>query len=274
MSDAQEEILLDLADNGVFTITMNRPEAANSLTMENRAAIADAFVRADDDPFVRCVVLKATGRFFCTGADLRAGGSVAPAKPDGAPDKIVGDHRRMMLRNAIRLMNLIIDCEKPVIAQVEGTAAGIGAHLAFACDLVVAGEQAKFIEVFARRGLAADGMGTWLLPRLIGLQKAKELVFLAEDITAARAYEIGLVTRLVPADEVQSTVDDLAGRIAAGPTRAHMINKRLINRSTDVDRATIAEEEAMWVELNGYTEDSTEGVASFMERRDPNFRGF
>jgi len=274
VSDAQEEILLDLADNGVFTITMNRPEAANSLTMENRAAIADAFVRADDDPFVRCVVLKATGRFFCTGADLRAGGSAPPAKPEGAPDKIVGDHRRMMLRNAIRLMNLIIDCEKPVIAQVEGTAAGIGAHLAFACDLVVAGDQAKFIEVFARRGLAADGMGTWLLPRLIGLQKAKELVFLAEDITAARAYEIGLVTRLVPADEVQSTVDDLAGRIAAGPTRAHMINKRLINRSTDVDRATIAEEEAMWVELNGYTEDSTEGVASLMERRDPNFRGF
>ena len=274
MSDTQEEILVDLADNGVLTVTMNRPEAANSLTMENRAAIADAFVRADDDPFVRCVVLRATGRFFCTGADLRAGGSAAPAKPEGAPDKIVGDHRRMMLRNAIRLMNLIIDCEKPVIAQVEGTAAGIGAHLAFACDLVVAGEQAKFIEVFARRGLAADGMGTWLLPRLIGLQKAKELVFLAEDITAARAYEIGLVTRLVPADEVQSTVDDIAGRIAAGPTRAHMINKRLINRSTDVDRATIAEEEAMWVELNGYTEDSKEGVASFMERRDSNFRGF
>ncbi len=274
VSEAQEEILLDLADNGVFTITMNRPEAANSLTMENRAAIVDAFVRADDDPFVRCVVLKATGRFFCTGADLRAGGSAAPEKPEGAPDKIVGDHRRMMLRNAIRLMNLIIDCEKPVIAQVEGTAAGIGAHLAFACDLVVAGEQAKFIEVFARRGLAADGMGTWLLPRLVGLQKAKELVFLAEDITATRAYEIGLVTRLVPADEVQATVDDLAGRIAAGPTRAHMINKRLINRSTDVDRATIAEEEAMWVELNGYTEDSKEGVASFMERRDSNFRGF
>jgi 2-(1,2-epoxy-1,2-dihydrophenyl)acetyl-CoA isomerase len=273
VSDAQEEILLDLADNGVFTITLNRPEAANSLTMENRSQIMDAFDRADVDPLVRCVVLRATGRFFCTGADLRASKEAAP-KPEGAPDKIVGDHRRMMLRNAIKLMNMIIDCEKPVIAQVEGTAAGIGAHLAFACDMVIAGEQAKFIEVFARRGLAADGMGTWLLPRLIGLQKAKELVFLAEDITAARAAEIGLVNRVVPADEVQATVDDIAGRIAAGPTRAHMINKRLINRSTDVDRATIAEEEAMWVELNGYTEDSKEGVASFMERRDPDFRGF
>lgn len=273
MSDAHQEILLDLADNGVYTITLNRPEAANSLTMENRAQIMEAFDRADVDPRVRCVVLRATGRFFCTGADLRASKEAAP-KPEGAPDKIVGDHRRMMLRNAIKLMNMIIDCEKPVIGQVEGTAAGIGAHLAFACDMVIAGEQAKFIEVFARRGLAADGMGTWLLPRLIGLQKAKELVFLAEDITAQRACEIGLVNRVVPAAEVQATVADIAGRIAAGPTRAHMINKRLINRSTDVDRATIAEEEAMWVELNGYTEDSKEGVASFMERRDPDFRGF
>jgi 2-(1,2-epoxy-1,2-dihydrophenyl)acetyl-CoA isomerase len=268
-----EEILFDVADNGVLTITINRPDAGNSLTTPQRELIMEWLARADEDPRIRCVVIRATGRFFCTGADLRQQAD-PPPRPEGAPEVLVGDRRRMMLRGAIRLMNMIIDCEKPVIAQVEGTAAGIGAHLAFSCDLVIASENAKFIEIFARRGLAADGMGTWLLPRIIGLQRSKELVFLAEDLGARRAYEIGLVTRVCAPDDVQATVDDIAGRIAAGPTRAHSFNKRLLNRSTDVDRATLAEEEAMIVELLSHTEDSGEGVASFMERRDPNFRGF
>src|SRR6478609_5552603 len=270
-SDEFDGVRFDVAD-GIASITIDRPEAGNALTSAQRVRMGEWLARADEDLAIRCVVLQATGRFFCTGADLRGGTAIpdAPERPADAPDEVIGDRRRMMLRGAIKTVNAILDCEVPVIAKVQGTAAGIGAHLAFACDLVIASENAKFIEVFARRALAADGLGTWLLPRLIGLQKAKELVFLAEDISAQRACDIGLVNRVVPAAEVQATVDDIAGRIAAGPTRAHMINKRLINRSTDVDRATIAEEEAMWVELNGYTEDSKEGVASFMERRDPN----
>jgi len=146
-------------------------------------------------------------------------------------------------------------------------------HLAFCCDLVVAAEEATFIEIFARRGLAADGLGTWLLPRMIGLQRAKELILLAEDVPAARAYELGLVTRVVPAAELRGTVRDLARRLASGPTRAHSANKWLLNHSLDVDRHTLAQEESWIVDALSYTEDSAEGVSSFVERRAPHFRG-
>jgi 2-(1,2-epoxy-1,2-dihydrophenyl)acetyl-CoA isomerase len=171
-------------------------------------------------------------------------------------------------------VNAILDCEVPVIAKVQGTAAGIGAHLAFACDLVVASENAKFIEVFARRALTADGLGTWLLPRLVGLQRAKELILLAEDITAQRAYEIGLVARVVPADDLDTTVAEMARKLADGPTRAHAANKWLLNRSLDVDRATIAQEEAWMVDIMARSLDSEEGVNSFIEKREPKFRGY
>jgi 2-(1,2-epoxy-1,2-dihydrophenyl)acetyl-CoA isomerase len=139
---------------------------------------------------------------------------------------------------------------------------------------VIASENAKFIEVFARRALAADGLGTWLLPRLVGLQRAKELILLAEDIGAQRAYEIGLVARLVPAEALDETVAQMARKIADGPTRAHAVNKWLLNRSLDVDRATIAQEEAWMVDLMGRSLDSEEGVRSFIEKREPKFRGY
>ena len=218
-------------------------------------------------------MLGATGRFFCTGADL-SGSAPAPPPPPGQPERVVGDVRRQMMRGAITTVNTILDCEKPTIAAVQGTAAGIGCHLAFACDLVVAAESAKFIEVFARRGLAVDGMGSWLLPRLVGLQRAKELVLLAEDVPAARALEIGLVSRVVPDDDLQKTVDELAHRLAEGPTKAYMASKWLLNRSLDVDRHTLAGDEAWIVDLMSNTVDSDEGVASFRERRPPNFRGY
>ena len=162
---------------------------------------------------MRCVVIGATGRFFCTGADLRKS-TRRPPRSEEFPEKLLGDGRRMMLRGAIKLVSAIMDCEKPVIAAVQGTAAGIGAHVAFACDLVVAAEEAKFIEIFARRGLVADGLGTYLLPRLIGLQRAKELIFFADDVPAQRAYELGLVSRVVPGDRAgrgRDRVGDAAG---------------------------------------------------------------
>ena len=271
-----EDILLDITD-GVARITLNRPDAGNSVTREQRELLGTWLTRANEDPSIRCVVLGATGRFFCTGADLSGLASEqAPADsgPEGAPERIVGDARRMMLTGAITTMNAIIDCEKPVIAAVQGTAAGIGAHLAFACDLVIASDNAKFIEVFARRGLAIDGLGSWMLPRLVGLQRAKELVFLADDISAQRGLEIGLVTRVVPAAELDAAVGELAQRLADGPTRAHAVNKWLLNRSLDLDRATMAQEEAWVVEIMSGTLDSAEGVASFLERRPPKFRGF
>jgi len=264
----EDDIHFDLAD-GVARITLDRPDAGNSITADQREKILGWLEQANEDVAIRCVAIGATGRFFCTGADLRADGAGGPP-----PERRVGDLRRTMRRGAIRLVHAILDCEKPVIAAVQGTAAGIGCHIAFACDLVIAAEEAKFVEVFARRGLTADGLGTWLLPRLVGLQRAKELVLLAEDVPAQRAYEIGLVTRVVPAAELGSTVDELARRLADGPTKAHGVNKWLLNRSLDVDRHTLAEEEAWIVDVMSHTEDSGEGVASFVERRPPKFRGF
>jgi 2-(1,2-epoxy-1,2-dihydrophenyl)acetyl-CoA isomerase len=269
-----EDVTLAISE-GVATITMNRPDAGNALTTDQRLQMMEWIERANEDASIRCVVIGATGRFFCTGADLRSGSetSVAPAA-DGTPEPLVGDIRRQMLRGAISFINAVIDCEKPVIASVPGTAAGIGAHLAFACDLVVAADTAKFIEVFARRGIACDGLGTWLLPRLVGLQRAKELVLLAEDLSATRAQEIGLVSRVVPPDQLDATVAGLARRLATGPTRAHSVNKWLLNRSLDLDRHTMADDEAWVVELLAHTDDRTEGVTSFVERRPANFKGY
>jgi 2-(1,2-epoxy-1,2-dihydrophenyl)acetyl-CoA isomerase len=273
-SEEYDGVRFEVAD-GIGTITIDRPQAGNSLTSDQRVKMGEWFARADEDLAIRCVVLQATGRFFCTGADLSGG---APAtvseRPADAPERVIGERRRMMLRGAINTVNTILDCEVPVIAKVQGTAAGIGAHLAFACDLVIASDNAKFIEVFARRALAADGLGTWLLPRLVGLQRAKELVLLAEDISAARALEIGLVTRVVPADDLDAEVADIARRLADGPTRAHAVNKFLLNRSLDVDRATMAQEEAWIVDVMAQSLDSDEGVNSYLEKRPPKFRGY
>jgi 2-(1,2-epoxy-1,2-dihydrophenyl)acetyl-CoA isomerase len=254
-------------------MTLNRPDVGNAVGATQRAALLVGLTRANEDHAVRVVVIQSSGRLFCGGADLR-NAPARPARPEGAPDRIVGDVRRIMLSGAIRLIGAVLDCEKPVIAAVQGTAAGIGAHLALACDLVVASEDASFLEVFARRGLAVDGLGAWLLPRLVGLQRAKELVLLAEAVPAARALDLGLVTRVVPAADLADAVEELATRLGEGPTQAHSANKWLLNRSLDLDRNTMAEEEARVCDALAFTADSAEGVAAFVQRRPPIFRGF
>ena len=276
MSDDKplEEQVLTRTENGVLWITLNRPEVANAVTPDQRNYVIDLLNEASESYDVRAVVLTATGKFFCTGADLRSNRAAPPPKPEGAPERILGEARRMMLTGAIRLMSTIMDCEKPVIAAVPGTAAGIGAHMAFACDLVLASDNAKFIEVFVRRALVADGLGTWILPRLIGLQKAKELVFFGDDIPAARAAELGLVNKVVPADELEATAKEWAERLAAGPSKSLMMNKWLLNRSLDVDRATMAQEESWIVDVMAQSLDSDEGVNSYLEKRPPKFRGY
>jgi 2-(1,2-epoxy-1,2-dihydrophenyl)acetyl-CoA isomerase len=180
----------------------------------------------------------------------------------------------MIQTGAQRLVAAVLDCEKPVVAAVNGTAAGIGAHLALACDLVIAADTARFIEVFARRGLVPDGGGCWLLPRLVGLQRAKELVFFGDELPAAEAERLGLVNRVVPADEVAGVAGAWAARLAAGPTRAIGLSKGLLNRSLDSDRATAFREEALAQEINMTTQDANEGVAAFVERRDAEYRGW
>jgi 2-(1,2-epoxy-1,2-dihydrophenyl)acetyl-CoA isomerase len=235
-----------------------------------------AWVRdASSDLFVRVVVITAAGdKAFCTGADLRGGRLPPRSKPDDAPDNVAGDGARMIRDGWQALVASIIDCEKPVIAGVNGTAAGGGMHLALACDLVVMAEEAKFIEVFIRRGIAPDAGGAWILTRLVGIQKAKELFFFGDDVPAAEAYRIGLVNRLVPRAELQATLEEMAGRLAKGPTKAIGVAKWLTNRALDVDRATSFFDEAMGQELLTNTLDSKEGVASFVERRPAEFKGW
>lgn len=274
----EDQVQYRVADR-VAWVTLNRPEVRNAITPAQRDRVISLMEEASADLAVGAVVLTATGEGFCTGADLRPGGRAAPAphhgaKPEGAPDRAMGDIARMIRDGAQRLVASILDCEKPVLAAVNGTAAGIGAHLAFACDLVVAAEGARFIEVFVRRGITPDGGGAYLLPRIVGLHKAKELIFFGDDLAAEEAQRLGLVNKVVPRDKLEQEAADLAGRLAHGPTKALGMAKWLINRSLDSDRATAFDEEAWAQELIVGTADSAEGLKAFAERRPPEFRGF
>ena len=265
--DASESLVLHATDNHVSWITLNRPETLNAITPDQRERLIQLFSDASADPAVRAVVLTGTGRGFCAGADLRGGAGQA----DG--ERVAGDVARVIRLGAQRLITAVLDCEKPVIAAVNGTAAGLGAHLALACDLVLAAEQARFIEVFVRRGLVPDGGGAYLLPRLVGPQRAKELMFFGDALTAPDAERLGLVNRVVPADDLHKTAREWAERLAAGPTRALALTKQLVNASLDSDRATAFAAEAAAQEINMTTADAQEGVASFVERREARFRG-
>jgi 2-(1,2-epoxy-1,2-dihydrophenyl)acetyl-CoA isomerase len=267
--------LIRRIEDGVCWITLNRPEAGNAINQFMRDRIAEWVRDASSDLFVRAVVITGAGdKAFCTGADLRGGRHAPRPKPEEAPDNVVGDGARMIRDGWQALVTSILDCEKPVIAGVNGTAAGGGMHLALACDLVVMVDDAKFVEVFIRRGIAPDAAGAWLLTRLVGIQKAKELFFFGDDVPAAEAYRIGLVNRLVPRADLQPTLEEMAGRLAQGPTKAIWIAKWLTNRALDVDRTTSLQDEALGQELVTYTEDMKEGIASFVERRPAAFKGW
>jgi 2-(1,2-epoxy-1,2-dihydrophenyl)acetyl-CoA isomerase len=269
----EETAIRSRVEDGVLWLTIDRPDVGNALRPVDRNDMIELLSEAEEDVGVRCVVLTGSGNAFCTGADLRSSAAVRP-RPEDAPEKIAGDIARNIRKNAQRLINTIFDLEKPVIAAVNGTAAGMGFHLAVACDLVVAAEDARFIEVFVRRALVPDAGGAYLLPRLVGLQRAKELMFLGDDLSAARAYEMGLVNRVVPRDQVLTEAGVLAARLASGPTRALALTKWLANRSLDSDRQTMFENESYAQDINMTTADGNEGLQAFIERRAPRFRGW
>lgn len=249
----------------VSYLTLDRPDALNALTPDMRDALIDRLSEASANPDVRAVVLTGTGRGFCAGADLRGGA--------GSGERIPGDVARMLRLGAQRLIAAVLDCEKPVLAAVNGTAAGLGAHLAFACDLVLAAESARFIEVFVRRGLVPDAGGAYLLPRLLGPHRAKELMFFGDALPAPDAERLGLINRSVPDGELQKTAHAWATRLAAAPTRALALTKHLLNTSLETDRATAFAAESWAQEINMTTEDAREGLRAFVERREPEFRG-
>ena len=180
-----------------------------------------------------------------------------------------------MIRTGIqRLIGAMLDCEKPILTALNGTAAGGGSAMVLASDLVIAADHARIIQVFVRRGLIPDGGGTYLLPRLVGLQKAKELVFFGDDLSAADAERIGLVNKVVPGSELEAATGEWARRLAQGPTRTIGFAKRLLNRSFESDRATMFEAESFFVELVTGTGDCAEGMNAFRERRSIEFKGF
>ncbi|WP_282794023.1 enoyl-CoA hydratase-related protein [Streptomyces sp. CC224B] len=250
-------------------ITLARPEARNALAPAHRDHLVALFDEASADPDTRAVVLTATGPAFCAGADLRAPSAAPPA----TGDRVAGDVARTLRRGAQRLVTAVLDCEKPVLAAVNGTAAGLGAHLALACDLVLAAESAAFVEVFVRRGLVPDGAGAYLLPRLVGPQRAKELMFFGDALPATDAARLGLVNRVVPDADLEKTARAWAERLAAGPTRALALTKQLVNASLDGDRATALAAEAAAQEITMTTRDAQEGVAAFVDRRTPMYEG-
>jgi 2-(1,2-epoxy-1,2-dihydrophenyl)acetyl-CoA isomerase len=272
--DVDQELLAEVREQ-VLWLTLNRPDAGNAITPAVRNRMIEHLTEANGSYDVRAIVLTAAGeKHFCTGADLRAGRAAPPPKPEGAPERVAGDAARMIRTGIQRLIGAMLDCEKPILCALNGTAAGGGAAMVLASDLVIAADHARIIQVFVRRGLIPDGGPTYLLPRLVGLQKAKELVFFGDDLGAADAERIGLVNKVVPVADLEAAATEWSARLAQGPTKTIGFAKRLLNRSLDVDRATLFEEEALLVEMVAATEDSKEGVASFVERRPTQFRGF
>lgn len=256
---APEYLLVDVTD-GVATLTLNRPDALNALNAGLRASLLAALKAHARDDAVRAVVLTGAGRAFCAGADLRGGSAER-------------DFRRVLAAEYNPLVRAIRDVEKPVVAAVNGVAAGAGMSLALAADLVVAAEGARFLAAFDRIGLVPDSGLARTLVRALGRHRAAAILYGGELLDAAAAHAAGLVMRVVPAGDLPAAAGELARRLATGPTRGIGLTKRLINRAEDDDLAASLDAEAALQELAGRTADHAEGVAAFTEKRDPRFEG-
>ena len=267
------DVLLQKRENGVLWLTLNRPERKNSISPELRDELLGALEEAKNEDEIRCVVLTGAGDAFCSGVDL---GRSKVTKGAAEGEKARPDLRAIreaMKRGMQRVVRAIWELDKPVIASVNGVAAGGGAQLALVSDLVIASSSARLIEIFVKRGLAVDSAGGWLLPRLIGLSKAKELVFFGDPISAEDAHAAGLINKVVAPDELESATREWAERLAKGPTRSIGASKSLLNRALETDLGTGLDEEATAQALMSQTHDFAEGVRAFSEKRDPEFKG-
>jgi 2-(1,2-epoxy-1,2-dihydrophenyl)acetyl-CoA isomerase len=253
-------------DGAVERITLNRPDKLNALTQVMSDELGDAFHRLRDDPSVRAVLLTGAGRGFCSGQDLTE--FEASYRAGERPD--IETH---LERTYHRLIPIIVDTPQPVVAAVNGVAAGAGVSLAVACDIRVASDEARFTQAFVKIGLIPDSGGTWLLPRVVGHARALELSLTGDVIAAPAALDMGLVTRVFPADAFGEEAGALAARLAALPTRALAATKRLMREAltADLDTALAAEGKAQ--AQMAQTEDHLEGVMAFAEKREPRFEG-
>lgn len=249
-------------DGPIATITLDRPAALNALTVPLKTGLLEAFRTVARDDTVRAVVLTGSGRAFCAGQDLKE-----RLAPDATPLAVEVRERYNPIVSAMRRL------DQPIIGAINGVAAGAGASLAFACDLRVAAEGASFSLAFGRIGLVPDSGATWFLPRLVGPAKAAELALLGEPLSAADAERFGLVSRVVPAEELAGVARGFAIRLAGSAPRALALTKRALDRAWETDLETALEDEAYRQGIAGATADHAEGLAAFVEKRPPRFTG-
>lgn len=260
-ADADEELRLE-RHGRVIVATLHRPDALNALTVRLKEALREAIEAAARDDDVGAIVLTGDGRAFCAGQDLRE-----RLEPDALP---LADEIRARYNP---LVQAIRSCPKPVVAAVNGVAAGAGASLALACDIRIAADTASFVLAFGRIGLLPDSGLTWLLPRLIGEGRARALALLDEPVGADEALRIGLVDRVVPSADLGPAALDLATRLGAGAPRAIAATKAALDAAWDADLETQLETEARLQGELGATAEHAEGIAAFLERRPPRFSG-
>lgn len=256
-----DDLLVQRRD-GVVTLTLNRPDKLNSITGAMWGGLRDVFDDVASNRDDRVLVITGAGKGFCSGADL-----VAQDMPRGTGGRL--EHMRGVGRSAAALR----DIGKPTIAKVNGVAAGAGLNLALGCDLVIASDAARFSAIFVQRGLSIDYGGSWLLPRLIGMHKAKELAFLADVIDAAEAERMGIVNRVVPADDLDAAVDTVVARLLQMAPIALAQTKHLLDQAFTVTFAEAVEAEAAAQVVNLSSDDAKEAVRAFMEKRNPQFSG-
>jgi 2-(1,2-epoxy-1,2-dihydrophenyl)acetyl-CoA isomerase len=258
--------------DGIVTVTLSNPGKKNALPgsawPDLEAAFGEIAARADD----RCVVLTGEGDDFCSGADVSGGrAGPEPGAEDAEGDAVAAQLEFM--RGVGRAVAALHAVPQPLVARVAGVCVGAGMNLALGCDIVVASDDARFSEIFARRGLSIDGGGSWVLPRLVGPHRAKELALLAEIIPADHAERLGLVNRVVPRAELDATVADIVGRLAAGPPIALRATKRLIDEGAASTLAEAVEAEAQAQVGNFVTRDTAEAMLAWVEKRTPVFEG-
>ena len=257
------ELIVDQCD-GVLTLTLNRPERLNAISGPMLAALSAELDRANVDPEIRVVVLTGAGRGFCSGLDLKA--RAANEDGGGSPDLRLFD-----LHNTPPLVLHRMD--KPVICALNGAAAGYGMDLALGCDIRIASDQAKLGAVFVRRGVLPESGGTWYLPRLLGWAKAAEVAFMGDVLNAQRSLELGLVNRVVPHDQLMDEVVGVAARIASNAPYSVQATKRMMRLGMDETFETAVDHTYLQLRPMFGSEDFREGMAAFLERRDPSFKG-
>jgi 2-(1,2-epoxy-1,2-dihydrophenyl)acetyl-CoA isomerase len=258
-------------EEGLATITLNRPEALNAWNLALGSALLAAVEQVGADPAVRAVVIRGAGRAFSSGADLRAAGQPDPLDPDGTAEPLTVE--RVLLERYHPIIEGVRNMPKPVLAVVQGGAVGIGASLALASDLIIASEDAYFLMAFVKIGLVPDGGSSLFLPARIGFTRAIEMAMLGERVPAAQALEWGLVNRVVPTAELDAQAGALAARLAAGPTRVHAGIKRQLNRWVyEGIEQQLRFEAGIQGEMST-SSDFAEGVMAFLERRDARFGG-